>query len=328
MYYEDKLNSLKDIFGTDNISLNQDSIIVNGQEFPIINDVIILLEPQYYPSSLLGQKTLVLSNSTDFAPDIQNTFGAEWQEFSTILPEHRYEFDQYFDLVDFDGINEFRVCDLGCGIGRWSYFLTTKCRELVLVDFSEAIFVARENLRDFENTLFFMADIKKLPFRNDFCDFMFCLGVLHHLPSDVMEEVRALKKYSHQLLIYLYYALDNRPFYFKFFLAGISFMRKGLSRIKNSFLRFTITWAGTVLIYIPLVLIGTSLSPFGLGKYIPLYEGYKNKGLKRIRQDVYDRFFTRIEQRVSKKQIIELQDSFSEVVISEGLPYWHFLCIR
>jgi hypothetical protein len=48
--------------------------------------------------------------------------------------------------------------------------------------------------------------------------------------------------------------------------------------------------------------------------------------LTRIRQDVYDRFFTSIEQRVSKQEILELSDTFSEIVISDEVPYWHFLC--
>ena len=66
--------------------------------------------------------------------------------------------------------------------------------------------------------------------------------------------------------------------------------------------------------------------PIGFSKYVPLYESYNGKGMERIRQDVYDRFFTSIEQRFSKKQIMELRDTFSDVIISEQLPYWHFIC--
>jgi hypothetical protein len=63
-----------------------------------------------------------------------------------------------------------------------------------------------------------------------------------------------------------------------------------------------------------------------MGNLIPLYEGYRGNSLKRIEQDVYDRFFTQIEQRVTRKEIMSLKDTFSEIVISEGLPYWHFTC--
>ena len=59
---------------------------------------------------------------------------------------------------------------------------------------------------------------------------------------------------------------------------------------------------------------------------VPFYSIYGHMNLGRIRQDVYDRFFTRIEQRVSKKEILKLSDTFSEIIVSDGLPYWHFLC--
>ena len=42
--------------------------------------------------------------------------------------------------------------------------------------------------------------------------------------------------------------------------------------------------------------------PFGWASQIPLHENYAGKSLKRIQQDVYDRFFTRIEQRFSRKE--------------------------
>src|SRR5690606_4214648 len=131
------------------------------------------------------------------------------------LPEHREEFERYFDLVDWKSMANARVCDLGCGMGRWSAFAKDRCREIVLVDFSDAIFVARKNLGQAKNALFFMCDLKRLPFRDDFADFLFCLGVLHHLPTPCLEEVRALKRAAPKLLIFLYYALDNRPGYFR-----------------------------------------------------------------------------------------------------------------
>jgi hypothetical protein len=31
---------------------------------------------------------------------------------------------------------------------------------------------------------------------------------------------------------------------------------------------------------------------------------------------------------VSREQILTLQDAFGTVIISDGLPYWHFLCVR
>lgn len=332
MYYKDKLETLRDVFGSNDVNLNTECLIVDGCTYPIVDDVIILLGPEQYPESLKSRMTKAGTQGNksdiDFAKDIQFTFGEEWKKFSEILPEHKHEFTQYFDLVDLSGLKNYRICDLGCGIGRWSSFLKDKCRELILVDFSEAIFVARRNLADTNNALFFMGDIKKLPFRKDFTDLLFCIGVLHHLPAPALSEVRALKKYASRLLIYLYYSLDNRPFYFRFLLSSVTKIRLLAAHIKNPTLRDILCFSGALGIYLPLVWLGSLLKPLGLSQYVPLYEGYHGKGLERIRQDVYDRFFTRIEQRVSKKEIMELEDAFKKITVSDQLPYWHFLCER
>ncbi|MBS4097411.1 MAG: class I SAM-dependent methyltransferase [Sulfuricella sp.] len=325
------LHNLGELFGTEDITLELGKLWVGERSYPVIDDVVILLDEEQYPPALKKRLSIAsYSNAPEqeFAEDIQFTFGDEWQTFPEILPEHESEFRQYFDLVDPESLKDARVCDLGCGIGRWSYFLKDRCRELVLVDFSEAIFVARNNLRDCPNALFFMGDLKRLPFRPDFADFLFSLGVLHHLPSDALQEVRNLKPYAPNILIYLYYALDNRPLFFRGLLAAVTAVRLVAARIRNPGFRSVFTLLGACCVYLPLVWFGRLLEPFGLARHVPLHEAYKGKSLGRIRQDVYDRFFTRIEQRFSRKQIATLKDSFSEVTISERWPYWHFLCRR
>ena len=68
------------------------------------------------------------------------------------------------------------------------------------------------------------------------------------------------------------------------------------------------------------------MKTLGLSQQIPLFKGYDKKTVKRIEQDVYGRFFTQIEQSVTKKQILELEKDFSEMTISDNIPYWHFKC--
>lgn len=327
-YYTEQLGVLQRLFGTTDIYVEHDCLLVAGHRYPIIDDVIILLSPdQYTPyiSERLGIAPASVEDHVVFAQDIQYTFGAEWQQFEKIMTEHHEEFRQYFDLVDDTWLNGC-VCDLGCGIGRWSSFIAEKCREIVLVDFSDAIFVARRNLQNAPNALFFMGDLTRLPFVHGFADFLFCLGVLHHLPVPALAQVRNLSSYSNRLLIYLYYALDNRPWYFKLLLPPVSLLRNLLSRTRSHTFRSLFTWGGALFVYRPLVILGNMCNKIGINLHIPLAEGYVGKGIERIRQDVYDRFFTRIEQRVSKAEIMTLQDTYRTVKVSEGIPYWHFTC--
>ncbi len=324
-YYADKLESLGDVFGRP-VGLVPGGLRVGEAVYPVVDGVVILLDPAQYPAALRGRLSPG-ADSEGFAEDIQFTFGEEWKSFPAVMPEHEQEFRDYFDLVDLSGLRGSRVCDLGCGIGRWSYFLKDRCRQLVLVDFSEAIFVARRNLCSARNALFFMADLTRLPFRADFADFLFCLGVLHHLPTDALAEVVRLRRLAPRLLVYLYYALDNRPFHFRLLMGPVTAVRQGACRIRDPRFRSLFTAAVAAGLYLPLICLGKAAAPLGLGRHVPLYEQYRDKGLARIRQDVYDRFFTRIEQRVRRDQIAALP-GFRRITVSERLPYWHFLCER
>lgn len=330
--YAQQLEALKDIFGTRDVRLAQESLVVERKTYPIVDEVIVLLDPEQYPESLrrrLGLNAIAgTPRDSAFAEDVQISFGKEWTTFPRILPEHESEFFQYFDLIPLESLKDTRICDLGCGNGRWSYFLRQRCKELILVDFSEGIFVARQNLRDAPNALFFMADLTRLPFRENFADFIFSIGVLHHLPTSALDEIRRLGNYAPRLLIYLYYALDNRPRYFRLFLNGVGRLRKALARHHSLRFRSAVTWCLLLGIYAPMLMLGTLAKPLGLSSYVPLYEGYRGSSLEGVRQDVYDRFFTSIEHRYTRAEIMALADSFSKVVVSDKLPYWHFVCER
>ncbi|MFI5197324.1 MAG: class I SAM-dependent methyltransferase [Thermoanaerobaculia bacterium] len=327
---EAALAELRDLFGDPDVVLEPGVLRARGREYPVVDDVVILLDPEEYPGSLrerLGLGRPVGGGATTaIDTGIQFTFGEQWKKFPRTLPEYEAEFHRYFDLVDLPSLAGKRVCDLGCGMGRWSNFLAPRCRTLVLVDFSEAIFVAREGLRGEKNVLFFMGDIQRLPFRTGFADLVVSLGVLHHLPTDALGAVRRLRTLAPELLIYLYYALDNRPAYFGVLLAWATALRKVLSRIREPGARAVITRSIAALVYVPLVGLGWCLKPFGLANRVPLFEVYHTRSWEGICQDVYDRFFTGIEHRYSREQIRGLRDSFETVVISDGLPYWHFLC--
>ncbi|MBN2358725.1 MAG: class I SAM-dependent methyltransferase [Deltaproteobacteria bacterium] len=330
-YYGDKRAALCDLFGSDDVEVARAELRVGRRRYPIVDDVIVLTAPERWPRGLterLDRAPAAGAGETPFAADVQRSFGAEWQSYPSLLPEHAEEFARYFDLIDLAGLRDRRLCDLGCGNGRFSFHAAPLCRQLVLVDFSDAIFAARRNLQPHRHCLFFLADLTELPFRDDCCDLLFCLGVLHHLPTPCLEAVRDLRRLAPELLIYLYYALDNRLPHFRWLLRGVTAARRRLCRIEDERFRRAFAAAGARLIYRPLVRLGQTLEPLGWQHQVPLYDGYRGQSVARIEQDVYDRFFTPIEQRVTRIEIASLRDAFSEVVIAPGGPYWHFLCRR
>lgn len=327
-----KLNSLRSLFGTDDVSVEENALRVGRCRYPVVDGVVVLLDPSQYSHRLRAAMAETTGDAgagrTAFAEDIQYTFGVQWQKFSGFLPEHEAEFRNYFDEVDLEALRGKRICDFGCGSGRWASFLQEIAGEMVMLDFSDAIFIARRNFEHADNMLFFMADVTNLPFADDAFDFGYCLGVLHHLPTPALREVRRLGRLTPSLLVYLYYALDNRPIHFRVLFRLANAVRGLTSSIRSRPARAVLTEIMLWTFYMPLIGIGHVADLVGGGRHVPLYEGYAGNSLGRIRQDVYDRFFTGIEQRVSRTEIMALKDTFSEVVISTSIPYWHFLCRR
>ena len=257
--------------------------------------------------------------------DVRRSFSEEWQSYSAILPEHDAEFRAYFDLVDLADLKDALVVDLGCGSGRWSAKLSPHCAAVVLVDFSDAIFVARDNLAEASNAVFFRGDVTQLPFADGSVDFLFSLGVLHHLDRPCLPVARHLMRLGPRGLFYLYYALDNRPPYYRYLLSTVTASRRALGRVESERVRRRLSRALAWGVYRPMVGVGAVAAKAGVSAPVPLYESYRGKSIDRIEQDAYDRFFTSIEQRVSREEIRSTFSGSFDVEFSDQEPYWHFL---
>ena len=277
---------------------------------------------------LLDERIVRESTQRGTGEDVRRSFSEEWQTYRSLLPEHDEEFAAYFDIVDLSSLRDSLVVDLGCGSGRWSAKLSPHVGTIALVDFSDAIFVARENLSDAPNAVFFRGDVTNLPFVDNSVEFLFSLGVLHHLDQPCLPVARDLMRLGPRGLFYLYYALDNRPDYYRRLLAVVTASRRSLGRVKSEKSRRRISRALALGIYRPMVGIGALADKAGITAPVPLYESYKGKSVDRIEQDAFDRFFTSIEQRVSRREIKECFARVGEVTVSESEPYWHFLVDR
>lgn len=109
-----------------------------------------------------------------------NSFGYEWKKFAN------YDADNFWELVyplKPDFFKEKVGLDIGCGTGRHSYQAAKFDSEMFGVDLSFAVDVAFEKTKRFPNIHIIQADIFNLPFRKETFDFIYSLGVLHHLPE-------------------------------------------------------------------------------------------------------------------------------------------------
>jgi len=77
------------------------------------------------------------------------------------------------------------VLDVGCGNGRHiqTDFSKFRCKEIIAVDLSNQVFLAKRNNAHFKNTHFLQADLTNLPFKEECLDVIASHGVLHHTPN-------------------------------------------------------------------------------------------------------------------------------------------------
>ncbi|MEO6905844.1 MAG: class I SAM-dependent methyltransferase, partial [Ginsengibacter sp.] len=261
---------------------------------------------------------------------VVDEFGNEWTKFY----EHSDDLvkkggEEYFDILTDEMINKNTYAlDIGCGSGRWTKNLASKVGFIEAVDPSNAIFAADKLLGEIENVRLSKASIETLPFADETFDFVMSIGVLHHVPDTrkaLNDCVRKVKKDGH-FFVYLYYNLDRSGPFYKILFKISDYIRKFVSRLPGKIKHFVCDILA-IIFYMPFILIGRFFNFLGfknLSKQMPLH-GYQSHSLFVIRNDALDRFGTRLEQRFSAKEIKEMMEDagLTEVVISNGIPYYH-----
>ncbi|MBX3192535.1 MAG: class I SAM-dependent methyltransferase [Labilithrix sp.] len=257
-------------------------------------------------------------------------FGDEWTRFDqTALSddERATAFEQYFAVFPWSEVADSAIgFDAGCGSGRWAALVAPRVGRLHAVDASAAALnVAKRNLAGASNVETHCASIDDLPFPDSSMDFGYSLGVLHHVPDTraaIASCARKLKAGA-PLLLYLYYAFDNRPRWFRAAWQVSDLGRRVISRMPYG-LRFATSQVLAASVYWPLARTARALERLGVPvENIPL-SIYRDRSFYGMRTDALDRFGTRLEQRFTRDQVASMmQDAGLErITFSEGAPYW------
>lgn len=72
---------------------------------------------------------------------------------------------------------------MGCGSGRWSKYLSGKVKFIEAIDPSRSVFSASALTADIPNIRITQAGVDNIPFEDNSFDFVYSLGVLHHIPD-------------------------------------------------------------------------------------------------------------------------------------------------
>ena len=261
-----------------------------------------------------------------------DVFGDEWQRFDqTKLDERELQhlFDRYFSIFPWDVLpKKASGFDMGCGSGRWAKLIAKKVDKLHCIDPSEALEIAKINLKSSSNCIFHKKEVGEevLPYNSQ--DFGIALGVLHHVPNtlDGIKACVKMLKPESPFLIYLYYALDNRPLWFKFIWFLSNCMRLVISRLPYQF-RYIVSQIIVVSVYWPLARIARLLEILGISNALidslPL-STYRKLSFYTMRTDALDRFGTRLEKRFTKDEVGSMmrEAGLERIRFSENIPYW------
>jgi SAM-dependent methyltransferase len=257
-------------------------------------------------------------------------FGDEWSRFTQSAltdSERQLIFDRYFAIFPWSFFSsDSRGADFGCGSGRWASLAAPRVGHLICLDPSEsALNVARGNLASNANVEFVLGDVQTNQIPVNSLDFGYSLGVLHHVPDTqaALTSCVSRLKQGAPFLLYLYYAFDNRPFWFRGLWKFSDWIRLGVSRLPYQ-LRYVVSQFIATLVYWPLARFAKIVERSGVNASNFPLSSYRDRSFYVMRTDALDRFGTRLEQRFTQNQIRAMMENagMKRITFSEGEPYW------
>jgi ubiquinone/menaquinone biosynthesis C-methylase UbiE len=257
-------------------------------------------------------------------------FGKEWTSYDQAEPaseELEVVFSSYFQIFPWSRLPPApQGFDLGCGSGRWAKLVAPHIGHLHCIDASDAaLMVARRTLSGFSNCSFHHASVDEIPLPDESMDFGYSLGVLHHVPDTAQGIAACVAKLKPgaPFLLYLYYAFDNRPMWFRRLWSISEVARRGISRMPYaSRLRVTQGIAGAV--YWPLARTSRLLEKLGRDVTSFPLSAYPDKSFYTMQTGALDRFGTRLEQRFTAGEIesMMVKAGLTDISFSPQEPFW------
>lgn len=268
--------------------------------------------------------------TSNLDPRVVEDFGAEWARFDQSdapEPELLRQFERYFAVFPWHIVGPSSSgFDLGCGSGRWAQFVAPRVGQLACVDASErALDVARHKLASQSNCTFHAASVDRIPLADESMDFGYSLGVLHHVPETAKGIASCVSKLKRgaPMLLYLYYALDNRPWWFRFIWRISNGLRRVIAASPGKIKQLACDIIAAI-VYWPFARIARLSEKLGMNPNGMLLSQYRSMSFYTMRTDALDRFGTRLEQRFTREEISKMMlgAGLERIEFSDSQPYW------
>lgn len=111
------------------------------------------------------------------------SYSYQWRKFKQMFPHWEHVFLESIQPIERDFFPGKVGLDGGCGFGRSLFYAARFGAEMIGLDLSEAIEAARENTGQLPKVHLVQGDIFHPPVKRQSLDFVYSIGVLHHLPD-------------------------------------------------------------------------------------------------------------------------------------------------
>lgn len=235
-------------------------------------------------------------------------FDYEWHKYPRIYAFHEGEFLDYIYPLTTDFFKNKIALDVGCGNGRHVYFSSKfGAKQVIGVEISSAVEVAYQNIKHLPNAHIIQADIYNLPFRKKF-DYIYSLGVLHHLPDPELGFNCLLKHLKERGEISVWvYAQEGNEWIQKF----VSPLRKSIINKLSKTILFNISRTIAGIIYFLIMFIYKPINKIILLKFLRpflFYNSYFYQQSKYpfhyLHHNIFDHLAAPITYYINKAELI------------------------